>query len=269
MGLKPRQHERVIYDKNPLIEVVGQVRFPRSLEIDAALPIELQKKIAHEYPKLEIQPAFELNAGQLPMQQLEPVTAVTYQFVSEDDVYRLSLNNSFVAVTCKKYSKWEEFSDRFFEAVSLVADIYGIKHRQRLGLRYQDLINRDSLGLQEASWSSLIAPFLLGPLSAGTISDDQNADGDIGLIRGEYGISLERCELILRHGLVQINNAPIAAYLIDADYWEDDKKLTGYDLNDIKSRFNEFHTYSGSVFRSCISESLHNALGPKPIGSSS
>lgn len=42
--------QRVIYENNPLIEVIIQYRFPKILALNSKDPIEFQDRIKDEYP---------------------------------------------------------------------------------------------------------------------------------------------------------------------------------------------------------------------------
>ena len=53
--MRLKQWDRVRYTKNPLVEVVAQVRFPRILEIDDQLPSDFQRALRQDYPLLEVQ----------------------------------------------------------------------------------------------------------------------------------------------------------------------------------------------------------------------
>ena len=53
--------DRVIYGRNPLQEVVCQIRFPRLLDIDAEVPARFQSAIAEDYPLLAVRSVFQLT----------------------------------------------------------------------------------------------------------------------------------------------------------------------------------------------------------------
>jgi uncharacterized protein (TIGR04255 family) len=44
--------QRVKHIRNPLMEVICQVRFPKILRIDAEVPVNFQEEIRSEYPTL-------------------------------------------------------------------------------------------------------------------------------------------------------------------------------------------------------------------------
>ena len=49
------EYQRVIYKKNPLVEVVCGISFPQLLEIGIEEPVEFQKAIRSKYPILKTQ----------------------------------------------------------------------------------------------------------------------------------------------------------------------------------------------------------------------
>lgn len=83
------QQERCIYRKNPLAEVICQLRFPEILSIQTQLPANFQEAIREEYPQYSARnevspPKFTGTPGNLTM---EKQTATTnYQFASPDGV---------------------------------------------------------------------------------------------------------------------------------------------------------------------------------------
>jgi uncharacterized protein (TIGR04255 family) len=44
--------DRVIYDRNPLIEVICQLRFPPILRVDSEVPARFQEQIRDDFPLL-------------------------------------------------------------------------------------------------------------------------------------------------------------------------------------------------------------------------
>ena len=69
--------ERCVYDKNQLVEVICQLRFPEILTIGANLPVEFQEAIRGEFPqysKRQEVPAPKLAGlpGNLSLQKQEP-----------------------------------------------------------------------------------------------------------------------------------------------------------------------------------------------------
>jgi len=128
------EFERVIYKRNPLIEVVYQLRFPPILKISHQEPVEFQDTIRFKYP------LFETTRAQLPseisqvVQQLGlPLQGdVAYNFKSEDQRWSLFLTKDFIALTTSSYERYEQFKQRLEEALGIFEAIYSHPFIQEL-----------------------------------------------------------------------------------------------------------------------------------------
>jgi uncharacterized protein (TIGR04255 family) len=104
---------RVIYTRNPLVEVICQVRFARLLKIESELPVSFQETLRHQYPKLR-----EVRSARLPDLVANvigvPPNAITstFEFVDRDDIWKASLTSTFLAVSTVQYTRWEDFLTR-------------------------------------------------------------------------------------------------------------------------------------------------------------
>jgi hypothetical protein len=63
--------QRVIYGKNPLVEVVFQVRFPRFLSIETEPPSEFQKLLMSDFPFYEQRKVFQFTISSGPTERSE------------------------------------------------------------------------------------------------------------------------------------------------------------------------------------------------------
>ena len=88
--------DRVKYEKQPLDNVICQIRFPTILSIDTELPAKFQTKIGQEYVDLRDGQEIAIDI-QLPgvgvaqrdeIKQL-PKTIKNYEFLSEDGKWKL------------------------------------------------------------------------------------------------------------------------------------------------------------------------------------
>jgi uncharacterized protein (TIGR04255 family) len=266
MKLKPIK--RFQYKKNPLIEVVAQLRFPRLLQIQEQLPLEFQNKILDEYPILEVHnEALSVVIGG-PGGKLDDVPgSPVYNFSTADRKWRISLASDFIALSCNQYEGWEKFKPRLLEVIKLVVGIYQIKFWTRLGLRYRDLIIREDIGLEKELWRNLISLQLLGLGIADHIATDkQISELDVVEQQGFINLRLEDCNVGLRHGLIRRQEDPAKmAYMIDSDFYVDKQNPEGMNVNAVARLLEKFHANAGSLFRGCIQDKLHNALEPKEI----
>ncbi|MGL6341617.1 MAG: TIGR04255 family protein, partial [Waterburya sp.] len=110
--MKFPESKRVIYEQNPLIEVICQLQFPPILRISQQSPVEFQDRIRDDYPILELS-----IGNQFPpeisniMQQIGNSFAgnQTYIFKSEEFTWQLFLNQNSIALSTRKYKRYEEF----------------------------------------------------------------------------------------------------------------------------------------------------------------
>lgn len=258
------EFERVIYKRNPLVEVVCQLSFPPILKISHQEPVEFQDMIRFKYP------LFETTRVQLPseisqvVQQLGlPLQSdVAYNFKSEDQRWSLSLTKDFIALTTSSYERYEQFKQRLEEALGIFEAIYKPSFYTRIGLRYQDLIIRSKLGIEDESWSKLIAEHIASELH------ETNFSSSIQTIVKSLVLKTEIGQINLNHGLVNVKEAQGSsdeiAYLFDADFYTE-QKIEGN--KDVWNVLNQFNQSAGRLFRWSITDTLHNAMQPQPVES--
>src|SRR5438128_2527221 len=110
--------QRVLYDKNPLESVICQVRFPTILRVESELPSAFQDRIRETFPIFNESSAEEIGippevAKVLGRQFAEAMPGRNYNFSSEDGTWPVSLTRDFLALTCRKYERWEGFKEQF------------------------------------------------------------------------------------------------------------------------------------------------------------
>jgi uncharacterized protein (TIGR04255 family) len=254
---------RVLYQKNPLVEVICQLRFPTILEISAEEPAAFQKKIRAQYPLYNK----EEGSGVIPKELAgllaalpgpKPSDALTHKFLTEDSMRFISLTRDFVAITEQRYHRWEEFRQEIQHAQMALEETYQPAFYSRLGLRYRDVIDKMKLGLKDRAWDSLLNPAFLGVLGAPEVHDNiqqirAQALIKVGEVRGGF--------LNLRHGLGMLIPDNPETYLIDVDFFTEDREATKH----VSAVLDIFNRLAGNLFRWAITSELHHALEPKPI----
>lgn len=147
---------RVIYKTNLLDTVICQVRFSPILKIDTETPAAFQEVVRSTYPNLteSSELLFDIRVGsaQSPTEDLQQVRGTrdirNYEFVSEDNKWKINLTRSFLALSTKDYISWDDFIARFEKALQAFVVVYEPTNFTRVGLRYVDVIVRSKLGLQ-------------------------------------------------------------------------------------------------------------------------
>lgn len=256
------EFERVIYKRNPLMEVVCQLRFPPILKISHQEPVEFQDAIRFKYPLFETaRPQFPSEISQVVQQLGLPFQSdVTYSFKSEDQRWSLSVTKDFIALTTSSYERYEQFKQRLEEALEIFESIYKPSFYTRVGLRYQDLIIRSKLGIEDKNWPELIAEHVASELH------EPNFSPSIQTIMKNLVLKTEVGQINLNHGLVNVKEAQSdsseIAYLFDADFYTEQKIESN---RDVWNLLNQFNQSAGRLFRWSITDTLHNAMQPQSV----
>ncbi len=255
---------RVIYERNPLQEVICQLRFPPILEISSQEPAAFQNTIRAVYPLYERD---EPGIG-LPKEFPREVAALlrgsgidappTHKFLTEDSSRMISLSRDFVAVSDKQYLRWEKFREEVGRAVQAIEKVYNPSFYSRIGLRYRDVIDKSDLELADEKWDSLVKESLIGVLGTQEVGDF------VQKIWTEASIKIDEVPggaVTLRHGLRDDPDGGNLKYVIDADFFTTAKEA----MEDVFGVLDRFNKMAGYLFRWAIKEKLHRALIPVAV----
>lgn len=258
------ESERVIYRKNPLAEVICQLRFPAILRIETELPSAFQERIRRQYPIFRSKPSIALPANiPLSASQLAsadfpfPIGNKTYEFASADDIWTVSLTQESLALTTRQYVRWEDFKKHFAESLEALLTIYEPAYFLRIGLRYVDVIRRSLLGLEGEAWSRLLQPYIASELASTDVSADIIENFSQVAVRLDTPDGLVR----IRHGLAYTQEIDEDCYVIDSDFFTEERKET----HDAIEVLDQFKRQAGHLFRWCITDQLHKAMEPQPV----
>lgn len=249
--------QRVIYGANPLTEVICQLRFSPLLALSAQLPVDFQEKVRAEYPMLSIVQGMTVHIGQ----PTPPPTAPdnTYSFATKDGTWAVQLSKDSLSLTTKAYERWEHFRERWNTVLTHFWTLYGPVSPLRIGLRYQDVIDRDKHELGDARWSHWIKPQVLGVMADATWSNaEQHQAVTVAPLDEQAG------HLLLRTGLVLNAKTQQPAFLIDSDFYAEFSTSPNLEPNvaGILGRLDLFNGEAGGLFRWCITRELHDQLKP-------
>lgn len=256
-------HKRFLYQRNPLEFVICQVRFPTILRIDSERPAEFQEKIRAKYPlfieHLEASIPLELRHV-LPDDFLKnSFPKRGFDFNSADEKWSVGLTNEFLSLTTSDYQRWENFEERFQELFETLNQIYHPAFFTRVGLRYRDVIQRSALLLEgKTSWSQLLQPHIAGEL-ANEIFNSEITDKTTRL---RLKLSPNDEYVVISHGLARHITSDEEVYLIDSDFYTE-RRVQIHEISDTLKYFNR---NARNLFRWCITDKLHNAMEPQPLG---
>jgi len=258
--------KRVVYEKNPLDNVICQLQFPAILKIDSETPFEFQELIRKEYPILSessdivFTPSIDIEK-QIPSEVVQKALSTTgiknYQFSSEDGFWKINLTRNFMALSTNNYKRWEEFEKRLEQPFKALTEVYSPSYYTRIGLRYIDVIVRSSLGLDEVSWRELINNNLLGLFAVPALSDQIMSATSLF----EFKLDDENSNVRLSTRTVKKIGQEEVCYMIDTDLYKNKKTENENVLRTVKY----FNTNASKLIQWCIKGKLHKAMEPREI----
>ena len=255
--------DREVYERNPLKEVICQLRFPTILQVTAEPPAQFQNSIRSSYPLYSEENA----ASGLPKEVAGIIAGLalpnglpqpTHKFLTDDESRLISLSQDSIAVSEKKYQRWQCFREETELAESAFRNIYHPSFYSRIGLRYRDILDREELGLKGCPWAELLNLSFIGELGALDISDE------IKEIRTQSLVSLPDVHngfVSIQHGLTRTSDNGREVYVIDADFYTQERS----ELDHAFKILDAFNKWAGRLFRWAITGTLRNALGPTKI----
>ncbi len=260
--MKLPKYKRIIYEHNPLNEVICQLRFPPILKITNQDPVEFQEQIRGKYPLFETRiPELPSNVSELSnILKLDLKDQKSYIFKSPDSSWRVHLGRESLSIVTSNYIRYEDFKDRLREILDIFSEVYKPFNYQRVGLRYQDIITRSELQLEEKDWSELISKEI-----AAEFHDEHFADS-LDFFFKQLQFSLERGNVTFRHGIVDVEKSDGGGsergYILDADFYTQTEIGQNHE---IFGCLDEFNQYARNLFRFSITETLHLALSPRNL----
>lgn len=258
------QEQRCIYRKNQLLEVICQLRFPDILKIEAQEPFEFQDLIRHQYPR------YAKKAEQLPplMQNGRPVpqgTVNNYSFLSEDSTWKISLTRNFIALSTRRYTRWEDFAKRLDEILASFIKMYEPSSFTRVGLRYINAIRRKALDLEEYGYRDLIQPAYLGLMAEEDVQEGAFLKNELAATLAMPGGA--RANIKSGPGMLRFVDPahpkadPEKVFMLDLDLYMEGNTPIQHAV----PALHVVHGNAGSLFRGAITQTLHDAMEPEEL----
>lgn len=253
--------ERVIFEINPIQEVICQLRFPTILAIGTQSPAAFQDKLRQDYPLYEQEETVfprELSdiISKLPVPK--PTEGIIHKFLTADSERYISLSPEFIALSESSYVRWEYFRQEIERAKQALEEIYKPAFYTRIGLRYRDIVDREKVNLADASWHELLRAPMIGMLG------DPEVAALVDGIQSQVSVKLDEAPgafATIRHGLVQVSPSKQQVYVIDTDLYSTERKST----NDVFDTLDRFNRILGNFFRWAITPKLQDGLRPQKL----
>lgn len=251
------ESDRLRFKTNAIHLVMCQLTFPTILRIANEAPAVFQEPLRKWYPLFRTREATRLpEQFQLLQPTLPPEYQVRlYDFGSEDGHWTVTLAQDFITLQTTDYTSWEDFRMRLSNVLEILVREYDPIFYTRIGLRYQDLFDRRSLGLEEKPWSALFNPALAGELTDDLVSTNIQEKFSRLLIR----LNDLDGHVMINHGLEISTNEH--RYFIDSDFY----KEAHTSIAEAKPALDRLKRHAGRMFRWCIQEPLKQAMGPTAI----
>ena len=253
--------ERCIYEKNQLVEVICQLRFPEILTIGANLPVDFQEAIRAEFPRYTARkenaaPKITGIPGNLSLENPEPT--INYQFSTADGTWRVNLTSKFISLACSRYTCWEDFAKMLDKPLAAFIRIYKPAYFERIGLRYVNAFSRKELDLEGVPFRELFHDRYLGILGDEELNETattrSTVDADLA-IRGGC-----RAKLHAGPGVVKRGPAPDqeVKFIFDQDLYLPGKVAVNLSAGALQT----LHAQAYPIFRDAITDKLHRAMEP-------
>jgi uncharacterized protein (TIGR04255 family) len=258
------ESERVVYEVHTLNQVICQLTFPPILAIGSEAPAAFQDRIRNEYPLYQRQETPQVPkeiSDLLANLPVRPPASVVHHFSTADEKRVIALGPESVSVTETDYDEWPALRPQIEIAKRALEEIYQPAFYSRVGLRYQDVLDRDVLGLAHRAWSDLLNPALTGFLGAeeAEIRESVTEQWETTVVRLDPPVAGGAVRV--QHGLATAEGESKVVYLLDADYFTNTRQ-EGAAVLDI---LDHFRREAGNLFRWAISPLLDDALGRREV----
>ncbi len=253
-----------VYEKNQLIEVICQLRFPPILVIDTKEPADFQETVRETFPRYLCQTETPPAApGQTPQ------TVQNHNFISADGASKLALTKNFIALSTTRYTGWEDFAGMLDEPLGQFIRLYKPAYFSRIGLRYLNAFSREQLGLTGRRWNDLLQPQVLGILDDDSINESDVVKCSFDVERRfteRFGLRLHTGPGNIRRmtrtdaGLKTVQESE-TRFILDIDVYTIGNTALGVAAEAME----QLHVYADRVFSDAITDALHDAMEPVTI----
>ena len=219
--------------------MLGQIRFPAVMRVsDTAFVAQLQDALRGDYPEFTRED--EIGVALAPDGDFRTQATRRWRFSGRHG-WSVVVAPEFVTLQAEaaRYTDYFEFRDRFASVWEVTRDHIGVPYAVQQGLRY---INHIERRLRPVEWTRYINEELLGPIAS------QALGGAIDEAICDIRLKQREGVLALKHGIVRAGPARKWGYLLDFDYFLQDR-INEVDSASLLERFDSFHDVMYRLFR--------------------
>lgn len=254
---------RVKFNNDPLVEVVCQIVFvSRIKEMDTPNKlIQLHDSIKNLLPLFRKAKSVSLDVN-TDTQKVSHTETVVYEFLTIDESVRVSISPDNMSFVTNRYESKENFFnyiDAVYKALDVIFEIPLIK---RVGLRYQDVIQRSRLGegFFDMPWNELLRGSLISIFEEDEIAKTTLLGAQSNFVIALGSISKD-AKMNVKCSIVYHAETKEACFMIDSDYYTEE--ILAYDA--ALSFLHDANVKARDFFQWCIKPKLYDALLPEQI----
>lgn len=241
------EHERLTFERNPLQNVVAQVRFPHLYELEAPAGVTAFQRAVHDAYPIAQPREISVTLGPGPIQS----DANRYKFNDPSGQWLVALTPDYIALESQAYERFDDFEERFSWLLERLVQHAGPARVERIGLRY---INQ--LPANDQTWRRYIQSEVAGLAGLEDVAPYVSRSLEqLALDFGERG-------LIFTHGLLPGEDGE-KTYVLDIDSYH--AAAMSVDVGTIMEVLRELKRAAWSFFFGSITNRLVEDLGGRPI----
>jgi uncharacterized protein (TIGR04255 family) len=244
--------EQPLLRKAPLALVVCQLRFPHILGFGDELLRPVQVALSDRYPDVEIEDlqGVQFSAAGVTMTGEQQRI---YRFRTHAKDWVVSVGQSSLTLETPAYAGFRDFIGRWSEIAEAAVEALGIKHQERIGLRYVNEL-RAPAGAGHDDLLGLVRPELLGVIGAHARTQR------VLKVWQEARFAQDDGACTLQHGYAQKPDGSWA-YVLDFDYYDDAGRTI--DLESQMRALAQFNHRTWELFTWAVDPELFKTFEPE------
>ena len=243
----------------PLKRVICQLRFPTILGFSASTMRPFQQAIEDSYPLIHVEKVIvgvaimgaDVNPTQVDIKDV-------FRFAVADGDTTVAVSEDFISLETTNYDRFTHFSERWEGLMTSALATLGVRHQARLGLRYTNIIERDTAADTIDTWTGVIQEHLLRPIQAISAPIGATAFAEQHVVRA----NTEHGGIVFRHGFPTPpeEQLPIG-YMLDIDNYDDKPKTIAIPQHLVQLAQWDHQSYA--LLRASVSDAQWASFGPE------